>query len=104
MGQSNFRKRKLFWRNPEFISGFLVLNMNKLIDKFYLEAETYYALDKDGNRVRLWINYWDNKLGVRNLAVINDKMMELRKKVKAIGRNLLDKKHKVNFAYKYENL
>lgn len=78
--------------------------MKKPIDKFYLGTATYYVLDKVGNKVRLRINYWDNKIGVRNLVAINDKMMGLRKKVKVIGRNLLDKKHKVNFAYKYENL
>lgn len=72
--------------------------------KFYLETATYYILDNDGNKIRLRINYWDNKTAVENLTEINSKIIKLQDKAKVIGKNLLNKKHKVNFAYKYENL
>ena len=78
--------------------------MIKLIDRFYLGIATYYVLDSDGNKVKLRVDYWGNKVGIENLAVINDRITKLRNKVMIVGKNLLDRKHKVNFAYKYENL
>lgn len=78
--------------------------MAKLIDKFYLGTATYYVLDSDGNKIQLRVDYWDNKIKINNLTVISEQIVKMRDKVKAIGKSLLDRKHKVNFAYKYENL
>ena len=78
--------------------------MIKLINKFYLGIATYYVLDGEGNKVQLRLDYWNNKVGIENLTVINDQIIKLQNKAKVIGKNLLGRKHKVNFAYKYENL
>lgn len=72
--------------------------------KFYLETATYYMLDNDGNKIRLRINYWGNEISIENLSAINSKIRKLQNKANAIGTNLLNRKHKINFAYKYENL
>lgn len=78
--------------------------MTKLIDKFYLGVATYYALDSDGNKIQLQVDYWGNKIKIENLTVISEQIIKMRDKVEAIGKSLLNRKHKVNFAYKYENL
>ena len=72
--------------------------------KFYLGEATYYMLDDNGNKIRLRIDYWNNGIAVENSTVINSRIIKLRNKAKIIGKNLLDRKHKVDFAYKYENL
>lgn len=78
--------------------------MTKLIDKFYLKKAAYYALDGDGNKVQLKVDYWNNKIELENLQIKSEQITKMRDKVEAIGKILLDKKHRVNFAYKYENL
>ena len=72
--------------------------------KFYLGTATYYMLDNNGNKIQLRVDYWNNKITVLDLTVINSKIIKLQDKAKAIGKNLLNRKHKVDFAYKYENL
>ena len=61
-------------------------------------------LDDNGNKIRLKVDYWNNKFRFLNLTVINSKIIKLQNKARAIGKNLLNRKHKVDFAYKYENL
>lgn len=72
--------------------------------KFYLETATYYLFDDDANKLRLTVDYWNNKVGMENVVVINSRIKELKTKAEAIGKNLLERKHRINFAYKYENL
>mgnify|MGYP001572376628 CR=1 FL=1 len=72
--------------------------------KFYLETATYYILDDNGNKIRLRVDYWNNGIVVENLTLKNSKIIKLQDKAKTIGKNLLSRKHKVDFAYKYENL
>lgn len=72
--------------------------------KFYLRTATYYMLDDNGNKIQFKVDYWNNKFRFLNLTVINSKIIKLQTKAKAIGKNLLNRKHKVDFAYKYENL
>lgn len=72
--------------------------------KFYLGTATYYLFDANGNKVRLRVEYWNNKVVTENLVVINSRIRRLQTKAGVIGKNLLQRKHKVNFAYKYENL
>ena len=72
--------------------------------KFYLGTATYYMLDNNGNKIQLRVDYWNNKITVLDLTVINSKIIKLQDKAKAIGKNLLNRKHKVDFAYKYENI
>lgn len=61
-------------------------------------------LDDIGNKIQLRVDYWNNGIAVENLTVINSKIIKLHDKAKAIGKNLLNRKHKIDFAYKYENL
>lgn len=61
-------------------------------------------LDDNGNKIQLRVDYWNNVTAVENLTEINSKIIKLQNKAKIIGKNLLGKKHKVDFAYKYENL
>ncbi|MBI5356907.1 hypothetical protein HZB78_04870 [Candidatus Collierbacteria bacterium] len=61
-------------------------------------------LDNNGNKIQLRVDYWNNKLRFLNLTVINSKIIKLQAKAKIIGKNLLARKHKIDFAYKYENL
>lgn len=72
--------------------------------KFYLRTAIYYLIDDEGNKIELRVDYWDNKVGTENLIVINSRIGKLRTKAEVIGKNLLERKHRVNFAYKYENL
>lgn len=72
--------------------------------KFYLGTATYYMLDDNRNKIRLRIDYWNNDIAIKNLTVINSRIIKLQDKAKIIGKNLLDRKHKIDFAYKYENL
>ncbi len=72
--------------------------------KFYLDTATYYMLDDNGNKIQLRVDYWNNGTAIENLTEINSKIIKLQDKAKIIGKNLLDRKHKVDFAYKYENL
>lgn len=72
--------------------------------KFYLGTATYYLLDDEGNKLRLTVDYWNNKVGMETKVVINSRIRELQTKAGVIGKNLLERKHRVNFAYKYENL
>lgn len=72
--------------------------------KFYLRIATYYLIDDEGNKIELRVDYWNNKVGMETKVVINSRIRELQTKAGVIGKNLLERKHRVNFAYKYENL
>jgi hypothetical protein len=60
------------------------------IKKFYLNKASYFAIDENGNRIDIEINYWENRLFVSK----NNSM------VKTFAKKLLGKKHRVNFVYK----
>lgn len=60
------------------------------IKEYYLNKAKYIAIDENGNRIDLEINYWENKF---KLSKFNPDLAEFAKK-------LLKKKHKVNFVNK----
>jgi hypothetical protein len=60
------------------------------IKEYYLNKASYIAIDKDGQRIDININYWDNTFK------INRKNLDLER----FARKLLAKKHRVNFVYK----
>lgn len=66
--------------------------MNK-VTKFYLYNAEYYV-EIDGEEAKLLLNYKDNAYKV--LGKENERMRD-------IARQLLSKKHGVNFAYKFDD-
>lgn len=62
----------------------------KKITEYYLNKASYFAVDENGKKIRISIDYWGNKfkLSEKNLAL------------ETFAKKLLKKKHKVNFVHK----
>ena len=60
------------------------------IKEYYLNKASYIAIDENGNRIDLNIDYWNNefKIGRKNDSLEN------------FAKKLLKKKHRVNFVHK----
>lgn len=63
--------------------------MAKII-KYYLNKASYIAVDKNGNKIAVDIDYWENKFGISRK----------NKKLENFAKKLLKEKSRVNFAYK----
>ena len=61
-----------------------------MITKFYIDKAKYRAEDNRGKVIWVEINYWQNTFKISH----GDKELE------RIAKNLLRRKHKVNFVYK----
>lgn len=64
--------------------------MEKMLTKFCIDKAKYRAEDDLGNITWVEINYWENTF----------KLSRVNKKLEQVAKNLLGKKHKVNFAEK----
>lgn len=62
------------------------------ITKYYLNKASYIAIDNNGKRFYVVVDYWNGKFNV------NQRNQELENYVES----LLKKKHRVNFAYKLQ--
>jgi len=60
------------------------------ITKFYIDKAVYKAGDDLGREVRVEIDYWNNSFKVSNRD----------EKLEHVAKDLLKRKHKVNFADK----
>lgn len=73
----------------------------KIIKKFVLDKASYKLEDNSGNRLLMRIDYWDGNFELKDEMVLNDKIIMLKNKASRIARKLLVKKHKINFAQKF---
>jgi hypothetical protein len=62
--------------------------MNK-ITHFYVSQAKYIALDEQGNKIELDVDYWNSKFTVS----------EPNRELGAYGEKLLSRKHRINFVY-----
>lgn len=60
------------------------------ITEYYLNKASYIAVDENGKKIKIKIDYWGNKFEVS----------ENNKNLKKFAQKLLKRKHKVNFAHK----
>lgn len=60
------------------------------ITKFYLNKASYIAIDRKGNKADVNIDYWGN----------NFSLSEPNKSLENLAKDLLERKHKVNFVGK----
>lgn len=60
------------------------------ITKFYIDNAKYKAIDEFGDIIWVDINYWGN----------NFSLSEPNKRLENLAKDLLERKHKVNFASK----
>ncbi len=65
------------------------------ITKFLFQKADYYLSNEKGNELLLKVNYKNNTYLVKNLSVVNP---DLNEEAKKIAKNLLVRKHNVNFA------
>jgi hypothetical protein len=65
-------------------------NFMKRITQFYLNKASYIAMDEQGNKIDLEVDYWDSFFNVSQ----NNKELE------KYAAKLLGKKHRVNFIEK----
>lgn len=85
------RESVYFFDNGSPKGAFLVTNMAK-ITEYYLNKASYMAIDEDGNRVDVTIDYWNGSYEVKPK---NPELEEYAKK-------LIKNKHKVNFVHKLQ--
>ena len=76
------------WRLPE--GSFFSEKIMAKISEYYLNKASYMAIDENGNRIDIDIDYWGGKFRV------SQENPELEKYVSKLLKN----KHRVNFAYK----
>lgn len=67
----------------------------KYIKGFYFDFAQYHLLDKSGKKVKLKINYKDNKFEIEHGSKLNS---SFQKEVEKLANSLLDRKSKVNRA------
>lgn len=60
------------------------------ITKFYIDNAKYKAINESGDTIWIDINYWDN----------NFRLSKPNKRLENLAKDLLERKHKVNFASK----
>jgi len=60
------------------------------ITKFYIDNARYKAIDDSGGIIWIDINYWEN----------NFELSEPNKRLENLAKELLERKHKVNFVNK----
>jgi len=60
------------------------------IKEYYLNKASYIAIDEQGKRIDIDIDYWGGKFNV------SEKNLELEK----FAEKLVNKKHRINFVYK----
>jgi len=60
------------------------------ITKFYIDNTRYKAIDDSGGIIWIDINYWEN----------NFELSEPNKRLENLAKELLERKHKVNFVNK----
>lgn len=60
------------------------------ITKFYIDNAKYRAIDESGDIIWIDIDYWDN----------NFKLSQSNKRLENLAKELLQRKHKVNFVNK----
>lgn len=61
------------------------------IAKFFLDKATYKVISSKGE-INMEIDYWNNKF----------KLSAPDKKLEKIAKHLLSKKHRINFAWKFQ--
>lgn len=76
-----------FFKAPE--KEFFIVQMSK-IKEYYLNKASYIAIDENGKRIDIEIDYWGNKYGIS----------ENNKDLLRFAGKLLKKKHRVNFVHK----
>ncbi|PIU71948.1 hypothetical protein COY30_00550 [Candidatus Woesebacteria bacterium CG_4_10_14_0_2_um_filter_44_9] len=64
--------------------------MKMKITKFYIDNARYKAIDDSGGIIWIDINYWEN----------NFELSEPNKRLENLAKELLERKHKVNFVNK----
>jgi len=70
--------------------GAFLVGKNMRITKFYIDNAKYRAIDESGDIIWIDIDYWDN----------NFKLSQSNKRLENLAKELLQRKHKVNFVNK----
>jgi len=70
--------------------GAFLVGENMKITKFYIDNARYKAIDDSGGIIWIDINYWEN----------NFELSEPNKRLENLAKELLERKHKVNFVNK----
>lgn len=72
-----------------------------IITDYYFQKATYLIRDKHGNELLLKNNYMAKKFKIVPKVIKNSKYETLRSEVSRTAMDLLERKHAVNFAYKF---
>ena len=70
--------------------GAFLVGENMKITKFYIDNARYKAIDDSGGIIWIDIDYWEN----------NFELSEPNKRLENLAKELLERKHKVNFVSK----
>lgn len=66
--------------------------------KLFINRASYFVEDSTGNSVKVLVNYWENKFGLRVLARKNDNIKLLKAEAREIAHDLLKRKSRINLA------
>lgn len=73
-----------------------------VITDYYFQKATYLIRDKYGNEIMLKNDYQAKKFKIVTRKIKTKKFGELKNKVSEVAIDLLERKHSVNFAYKFQ--
>lgn len=69
-----------------------------MVKTFLFNKAQYRVGDEKGNQILLKIDYWNNSFEIETLKNGKSGFLFLKKEGKRIAKDLLNKKHKVNFS------
>lgn len=81
--------------------GFFSAKMSN-INTFYFDKAKYRAGDVFGNEIFAAIDYKNNNFEIIEITKMDDNILVLRQQVTSVARDLLSRKHNVNFAKKFQ--
>lgn len=68
------------------------------MEKLYINNASYFVEDKQGNKLLVEVNYWEGKFSLKLQNGKDDNIEELRKKAKALAKDLIRRKSRINLA------
>lgn len=73
-----------------------------MISSFYFQTARYLVSDEFGNEVVLENNYHQKTFKLKTVKKVDANILVLKQKLEKVAVDLLERKHNVNFAYKFQ--
>ena len=72
-----------------------------MLTNFYFQTAQYLVSDEFGNQVLLMNNYKAKTFSLKTVKKVDANILVLKQKLGKVALGLLEKKHGINFAYKF---